>query len=182
MENFNFDKLDSLLGKLDTNKISADANDAYPELPEGYYLCEVEKAELKTTKSSGEPMVSLALKITEDGKKVAIDAKGFSYFEDVPHTEGRKIFINWVLSDEQKCYRFANDMVKFEAEAGVPILEKEAFLSSATLIDALEIIEGLNIYVQVSTSENKTTHEMKTWQNLISWNRAIKLGLLDETD
>lgn len=181
MENFDFDKLDSLLGKLDIDKIDAEGNDSFSELPDGYYLCEVSKADLKTTKSSGEPMVSLTMTVFEDGLATVIDDKGFSTFEIIPKTKGRKIFINFVLSDEQKCYRFANDMCKFEGdEPGKPILEKEAFLSSATLIDALEIIEGLNIYVNVSTKKNNTTGELKTWQSIISWKRAKAIGLIEE--
>ncbi len=181
MENFNFDKLDSLLGKLDVDKIDPEGNDSYSDLPDGYYLCEVEKAELKTTKSSGEPMVSLTMKVVEDGLGLVVDEKGYSTFELINKTKGRKIFINFVLSDEQKCYRFANDMVKFEGdEIGKPILDKEAFLSSATLLDALDIIEGLNIYVNVSTKKNNTTGELKTWQSIISWKRAKAIGLIEE--
>lgn len=181
MQNFDFDKLDSLLGKLDIEKIDPEGNDSFSELPDGYYLCEVEKAELKTTKSSGEPMVSLMMKVVEDGLAVVVDDKGYSDFAVIEKTTGRKIFINFVLSDEQKCYRFANDMVKFEGEEpGKPILEKEAFLSSATLLDALEIIEGLQIYVNVSTKKNNTTGEVKTWQSIISWKRAKGIGLIEE--
>lgn len=181
MENSIFDKLDNLLGKLDVDKIDPEGNDSFSELPDGYYLCEVEKAELKTTKSSGEPMVSLTMKVVEDGLGVVVDEKGYSTFEVINKTVGRKIFINFVLSDEQKLYRFANDMMKFEGEEpGVPIIDKEAFLLRDTLLDALEIVEGLNIYVNVATKKNNTTGELKTWQSIISWKRAKAIGLIEE--
>ena len=37
--------------------------------------------------------------------------------------------------------------------------EKELFLSSVTMSEALNLLEGSQIYIQVSVSENKTTKE-----------------------
>lgn len=64
-----FDKFDQ---QFDTEALKEDAKKAaengggdYPEVPWGEYMVKVEQAELKESKSSGKPMVSIWFKITE---------------------------------------------------------------------------------------------------------------------
>lgn len=170
--------LNSLLAEADLSDITADTSVGYTELPDGYYLCEVEKSELKESKTSHQPMASFQFKICEDGLDVEMDESGETSMIDIPKTSGRKIFVNYVLKNSTSIKRFAADMLKFEGEvAGEPLLPKEAFMSSETLMDALDILVGMRIYINVSTSEKKDGTK-STWNNLISWKRAGVLGLI----
>lgn len=171
MESNLFKTLNEILGKTNIEDVTSEST-SFSELKDGYYLCEVVSAELKES-SKHDPMVSFRFKVSEDG--VAIDDDG--NFLDLPKTTGRNIFINYVLKDENSVRRFVADMLKFEGDVeGEPLLGKEYFLSSDTIDDALDILVGMNIYVQVSTSE-KNDGTKSTWQNLISWKRAAALEL-----
>lgn len=167
--------LDSILAKTTLDDVSAESQ-GFSELPDGYYLCEVEKTEFKESKTSKLPMVSFTFKIVEDGT-------GFEYTENdakqitLKGTKNRKIFKHYVFKDESSVKRFASDMLKFEGEtAGEPLLPKEAFISSETMLDALDILVGMRIYVQSDTSE-KEDGTKSTWYNLISWKRVGELEL-----
>lgn len=167
--------LDSILAKTTLDDVSAESQ-GFNELPDGYYLCEVEKTEFKESKTSKLPMVSFTFKIVEDGT-------GFEYSENdakkftLKGTKNRKIFKHYVFKDEGSVKRFASDMLKFEGEtAGEPLLPKEAFMSSETMLDALDILEGMRIYIQSDTSE-KDDGTKSTWYNLISWKRVGELEL-----
>lgn len=171
-ENNIFHVLNNLLKNTDLSDVSAEGNN-FPEIPDGYYLCEVEKAQLKETKTSHEPMVSIQFKITENGVDFNEDL-----FVEIPKTKNRKVFINWVLKDESGVKRFVTDMLKFEGDVeGEPVLPKEYFTTAEILEDALDILIGMRIYVNSSTTKNKdgTT---SNWKNLISWKRAKFLDLL----
>lgn len=166
------EQLDALLGNVDLSDVSADSS-GFSELPDGYYLCEVDKAELKMSKTSGKPMAAFQFSIVEDGK--GIDESG--KFVNLKKTKGRKIFIHYVLKDESWVRRFATDMLKFEGEnPGEPLLPKEAFTTSSTIEDALDVLTGMRIYIQVSTTENDDGTK-STWNNLISWKRVAALEL-----
>lgn len=167
--------LDSILARTTLEDVSAESQ-GFSELPDGYYLCEVEKTEFKESKTSKLPMVSFTFKIVEDGT-------GFEYTENdakritLKGTKNRKIFKHYVFKDESSVKRFASDMLKFEGEtAGEPLLPKEAFISSETMLDALDILVGMRIYVQSDTSE-KEDGTKSTWYNLISWKRVGELEL-----
>lgn len=167
-----FDSLNGILNTVDLTDVSADEV-SFSELPDGYYLCEVEKATLKESKSSHLPMVSFQFKVSEDGLTTNDEGE----YVTLSKTKNRKIFMNYVLKDETSVKRFATDMLKFEGETeGEPILSKEYFTTSELLVDALEILEGMKIYVHSSTTENQdgTT---SNWKNLISWKRAKALEL-----
>ena len=117
-------------------------------------------------------------KVIENGIGVDVNEKGDAVFVDIPKSKNRCMFKYYVLRDEKSVKTYVSDMLKFEgAEPGVPLLEKELFLSSVTMSEALNLLEGSQIYIQVSVSENKTTKEKSSWQNLISWSRAAKLEL-----
>ena len=167
--------LDQLLSTTNLDDVSADQQ-GFNELPDGYYLCEVEEAKFTTSKSSGNPMVSFKFKITEDGIAVEYNNDKIT-LKDIKHTQNRKIFKHYVLKDDSSVRRFASDMLKFEGEvAGEPLLPKEAFTTSDTLIDALDVLTGMRLYVQSDTSE-KDDGTKSTWYNLISWKRAKDLEL-----
>ena len=167
-----FKTLDDILGQTDLSDVTAEST-PFSELPDGYYLTEVEKAELKESKSSHMPMVAFQLNVVEDG--LGIDENG--KFFDIKKTKGRKVFLYYVLKDDASVRRFATDMLKFEgSEQDKPILDKEYFMNSQTLVDALDILVGMRIYCQSSTTINKDD-TTSNWKNLISWKRARMLEL-----
>lgn len=169
-------QLDALLNNTDLTDVSAEST-GFQELPDGYYNCEVEKAELKISKSSGQPMAAFQFKVSEDGYNVEIDEKSTVHLTELKKTKNRKIFINYVLKNDTWVRRFVTDMLKFEGDtAGESLLPKEAFLSSETIEDALDILVGKRIYIQVSTTVNEDDSK-STWNNLISWKRAAALEL-----
>lgn len=170
MESNLFKTLDEILSKSNIQDITSEST-SFSELKDGYYLCEVASAKLKES-SKGDPMVSFQLKIVEDGLSVN-DAGDF---ETISSSKNRNIYINYVLKDETSVRRFAADMLKFEESEGESVLGKEYFINSEVLEDALDILVGMQIYVQVSTSE-KSDGTKSTWQNLISWKRAGVLEL-----
>lgn len=176
MENENlkslFASLDGILQNTDLSDVTADSND-FAELPDGYYLCEVEKAELKESKTSKQPMVAFQFKIVEDGTGVASDGT----FTTLKKTKNRKVFLYYVLKDERSVRRFATDMLKFEGEKeGEPLLGKEYFMNSEILEEALDVLTGSRIYIQSSTTENEDGSN-SVWKNMISWKRAKALEL-----
>ena len=174
MENMNemLNSLDNLLNNIDLSDVSADGT-GFQDLPEGYYLSEVENAELKESKSSHQPMVAFQFKVIEDG--VTVNDNG--EFEPVKKSKNRKVFIYYVLKDDTSIRRFVQDMLKFEGEKeNEPILTKEYFTNSELLNDALDILKGMRIYIQFSTNI-KDDDTVSTWKNLISWKRAKALEL-----
>ena len=167
-----FKKVDSVLTKVDLTKTTAD-NIGFEDLKQGYYICEVETAKLTESKKSHNPQVALTLKTIDDGFDIddednRIPLKG---------SKNRKIFKYYPLTDETTVKRFVSDMLKFENEDGSPILPPAAFTTAETLSDALDVIEGMRIYVQLSVSgegENKST-----WTSLLSWKRVADLELME---
>lgn len=168
--------LDQILAKTTLDDVSADSQ-GYNDLPDGYYLCEVDKADFKESKTSHLPMVSFNFKIVENGT-------GFKYVDndvivyEIKNTKNRMIFKHYVFKDESSVKRFASDMLKFEGETpGEPLLPKEAFTTSETLLDALDVLEGMRLFIQADTNE-KDDGTKSTWYNLISWKRAAELELI----
>jgi hypothetical protein len=168
--------INDLLSKTDIKDITSESN-SFQELPEGYYLCSVDNAELKESKASGNPMVAFTFTIVENGHQYVADKDGNVEMKDVKGSKNRKIFMYYVLKDTSSVRRFVSDMLKFEGEEkGKPLLDKEYFMNSELLTDALKILEGIQIYVQItkSTNDDGTT---RSWQNIISWKRAAALDL-----
>lgn len=170
--------LDSLLGKVNLDDVTSSSNENR-DLPEGYYLCEVEDAVLGETKdgpNKGMPLVTFTMKVTEDGLGLKVDDSGNAKLVDLKNTANKKMWIHYSLKDEDFIKRFVSDMLKFEGDVeDEPLLEKECFLNSELLLDALEILKGMRIYIHLSTS--KKNGETQTWKNLISWKRARALEL-----
>ena len=163
--------LDELLGGTNLEDVTSESG-SFSELPEGYYLSEVETAEIKISKTSKQPMVAFQFKIVEDGNKVTESGD----LEKIKNSKNKKIFMYYSLKDEGAVKRFVSDMLKFEGEEeNTPILEKEYFTNSALLADALDILIGMRIYIQLSANENGEPGSM--WKNLVSWKRAKALEL-----
>lgn len=168
-----FKKVDSVLNKVDLSKTTAE-NIGFEDLKPGYYFCEVESAKLAESKKSHNPQIALTLKTIDDG---------FAIDEDDNRTvlkgsKNRKLFKYYPLTDETTVKRFVSDMLKFENEDGESILPQEAFTTAETLSDALEVIEGMRIYVQLTVSgegDNKSN-----WVSLLSWKRVADLELIEE--
>ena len=176
MNNF-LSQIDNLLGSVKLDDVSAESNENRQELPDGYYLCEVEKAELTESKSTHMPMAAFTFKIAENGIAADMNEAGDITMKELEKTAGKKVWMYYVLKDEKSIRRFVSDMLKFEGEQrGEPLLGKEYFTNSEILAEALEVLVGARVYIQISTSENKDGSTNK-WQNLISWTRVERLGL-----
>ena len=166
-----FAQLDGLLADTDISEVTSESS-GFESVPDGYYLSEVKKAELTESKTSHNPMVSFQFTICEDG--TSIDDDGDTKINK--GTKNRTLFVHFPLKDERSVKRFVTDMLKFEGETpGEPLLGKEYFTNSELLIDALDVLIGMRIYVQVSTTEKDG--QKSTWNNLISWKRAAALEL-----
>lgn len=164
-----YSSVNKILETIDTNQVTAESSDAYSQLPDGYYLSEVAKVEMTTSKSSGQPMIAWQFKTVEDG--VTIDENLNKSL--IKNTAKKTIFMYHVLKDQSSVERFISDALKFEGEeAGKPFLEKEYFTTAETLHDALDLLIGLRIWLHVDTDNNNTT-----WTRFVSWKRAEKLEL-----
>lgn len=168
--------INELLKQTNIDNVTSESNN-FSELPEGYYLCTVDSAEIKESKASGNPMVAFTFTVAENGHNYVADKDGNAEMQEVKGSKNRKIFMYYVLKDTQSVRRFVSDMLKFEGEeAGKPLLDKEYFMNFEILEDALKILEGMRIYVQITKSENQDG-TARNWQNLISWKRAAVLDL-----
>lgn len=168
-----FAKVNEVLNSVDLNKVTAEST-GFEELQPGHYLCTVDSAVLTESKSSKNPQVKFTLTVAEDGIGT-VKKDDEVLIETLKGTKGRKIFKYYPLKDATTAKRFVSDMLKFESEPGVPILPQEAFTTAETLNDALDVLTGMQIYVELTVSgegENKST-----WTNLISWKRAADLEL-----
>lgn len=170
-----FSTLDSILKKTDLTDVTSESA-GFSELPEGYYLCEVTKSEMKSTKESKQPMAAFQLKVVDDGLKFVEENDEINEVT-LKGTKGRTLFLNYVLKDESSVRRFVADMLKFEGETpGESLLPKEAFTTSETVEDAIACLVGMRIYTQISKTE-RDDGTTATWTNLVSWKRATKLEL-----
>lgn len=176
--------LDNLLKATDLNDVTSESS-GFDDLPAGYYLSEVNSAELTISKNSGNPQVKVVFKVVEDGvtqdevTQDEYDDKGYAIRKNLPKTTGRLIFKYYPLKDEKTVRTMVSDMTKFEGEVkGEPLLPKEYFKETSLLNEALACLTGSRIYVHITTSTNK---EGKTnnWVNLISWKRAAQLDLAE---
>lgn len=176
--------LDELLNKADLSSTTSEG--LTRELPDGYYLCEVEKAELTASKN-GNPMVAMRFSVVEDGIKTIINDNGDEELLPAKNTKGQKIFINYVLNSEIGLNFFVSDMLKFEDPEvpGKPLLAdtvaeaKLFFKTTELLMSALEVISmGNRIYIMVQSKPRRDNpSELEKKYNLISWKRVSQLEL-----
>ena len=170
----NFIDLNELLQNVDWNTVTDSVG--FDDLPEGYYLCEVETAELKMNKAMTNQQVSFKFKVVETGIKDELDARGHSVLVEIPGTKNRKIFKHYPFKDINSVKRFVTDMLKFEGDdPGVPLLEKEYFMTAEIIPDALDILIGRRIYIQATYKEYNG--QKNCWYDIISWTRAKEMGL-----
>jgi len=173
--------LDKLLGNLDLSNTTEEG--VKTKLPDGYYLCQVNKAELTESKSAGNPMVAIEYLTIEDGKKLIVDDAGYSQLIDAKGTANKRIFVNYVLSNEMNAGFFVSDMLKFQdPETNEPIFKDEEyyFKSAQGIIKVCDMLtEGGIIYIMVQTIEKKDgSGEKEQKFKPISWKRARKLELI----
>lgn len=168
--------INDLLKQTNIDDVTSESN-SFSELPEGYYLCKVDKAELTESKSSKAPMVAFTFSVVENGHTYVADEEGNVQQKEVKNSKNRKIFMYYSLQDTSQVRRFVSDMLKFEGdEPGVPLIDKEYFMNADLLSEALAILVDMNIYIQITVSE-KEDGTTNTWKNLISWKRAANLEL-----
>ena len=171
--------LDQLLASADLSNTSEEG--VKSELPDGYYLAEVKKAELKTSKS-GNAMVAIEYSTVEDGKKSIVDEQGYAQLEDAPKTANQKIYVNYVLSNELQVEFFVADMLKFQdPETNDSIFTKDDFKSSEGIESVCDMLaSGAIIYIAVQTVEKKNGDPGETEKKFkpISWKRAKQLELI----
>lgn len=167
-----FSSINEILSKSNIDNVSSESV-GFQELPDGYYLCEVIDAALTESKTSGLPMTMLAFKVVEDGFAPSIDG-GWTVLNKTKNRQLRKY---WTFKDENSVQRFVSDMLKFEGETeGESLLSKEYFTSAELVEEAIQLLVGLRIFIQLDTTE-KDDGSKSQWSNLVSWKRAAKLEL-----
>ena len=152
------------------------------KLPDGYYLCQVEKAAL-TESRSGNPMVAIEYATIEDGKKLIVDDSGYSQLVEAKNTANKKIYVNYVLSNEMNVGFFVSDMLKFQdPETNESIFkdENKYFKSTEGIIAVCDTLEQAGIvFIMAQTVESKNKPGEKEQKfKPISWKRARKLELI----
>ena len=166
--------LDQRLASVDSSKVTAN-NTGFKNLPDGYYNCELVEATLTTSKSN-KVMIKGKFKVFEAGLKEVFDeTTGSSELVISKGSKNRLIWINWLFDTDANTEKFISDMKKFEDEDGNQILPEEAFKMSSMLLDSLDAIKGLHVYIMLQTVEKNG--EENQYSNLISWSRAKQLDL-----
>lgn len=170
-----FIKLGDLLTQVNWDTVTDEQS--FDDLPEGFYLCEVETAVLKMNKAETNQQVSITFKVVEPGLAETVDERGNSVLQELKGTVNRKIFKHYPFKDTNGIKRFIVDMMKFEQpdNPGTPLLGVEYFMTEETFPDALECLQTSRIYVQASYKESQG--KKNCWYDIISWDRAAKLGL-----
>lgn len=178
-----FASVNEVLKKADLNGVSAEGT-GNRELPDGYYLAELQSAELQLSKNSGRPQAKLTFKTVENGIKQEVTEEGNVNIVNVPKTSNMFVYMYYPLKTDdsgESLRKFVSDMMKFESKPGEPVLPKEAYTRADVLNDALELLSSmkLRMYIQVSTTTRTVdgVEQKSTWKNLISWKRARGLEL-----
>lgn len=168
-------KINAIASQTDLTTIKGE-DATYSQLPEGYYLCEVTDWELREVGTQQEPMYMIKMKITDDG--ITIDDKGSNV--EIKSTKGKTLNLLYMITTTDNFKRFVNDMLKFEQEEGVSLLDKEYFNYDETINDALDITKGRRLWVQVYSYTSKVDGSIKYGNRAISFARAKQLDLEDD--
>lgn len=172
-----FINLSDLLSQVNWDTIGEE--NTFEDLPEGYYLCEVKKAELKENKAQTNMQASFQFSIVEDGFAESLDSKGNSVLHYIPGTKGKRIFKHYAFKTPDNVKRFANDMLKFEKpeNPGESLLTVEFFMTQEVIPDALELLESMNMRIFIQARYTEKDGKKNCWYDLISWKRAKEMGL-----
>ena len=161
--------LDELLKSIKIEEIKSD-NEGYENLPDGYYLCEVEKVEFKESKSSGNEMIAWQFRVVENGISFDEELKK----EYIQNTINRKIFTYHVLKDENSIKKAISDLLKFEESEDVPLLSRDYFINKEAMNLCFQLLIGRNIYIKLETDKDNSQ-----WKRFVSWKGAKKLELVE---
>lgn len=170
------EKLRSVLS--DTNLNNIDPNSDFDGLVDGYYLSELQEANVKFSQSSGKLQVVLKFKTIEEGKSLKVDEDGNTSLINCG-CKNRLVWKYFSVETPENVRKFAKEMLKFEDDNMEPILSTEYFTTPELLYDALDVLVGMRIYIQISTTTNDK-NETSSWTNIISWKRAASLELITE--
>lgn len=167
--------LDKLLKSVDLSGTTEEGVNS--KLPDGYYLCQVEKAELGESKS-GNPMVTIEYLTIEDGKKTVVDDTGYSQLLDAKNTANKRIYVNYVLSNETNVSFFVSDMLKFQdPDTNESLFSADDFKTTEGIISVCDMLTaGGIIYMMLQSVEKDGQLDQK--KKPISWKRARKLELI----
>lgn len=166
--------LDELLAKVNLSKVTA-SGAGFEDLPDAYYLSEVQSAELKLN-SNNDPMVSFKTKVVEDGWHYDAETDSYSRVEK---SANRMIFKNWILKSEMDVKRFVSDMLKFEDSEGNSILGEDAmayFTNTEFLVQAINIIAEAKLRIYIQISSYTKDDEKRTSQNFVKWSAVNKIA------
>lgn len=185
-----FDSLDSLISQSDISDVTSESTEKRGRMKDGIYLCELKSATLGQSKSSGNPMVTLEFSTIDDGITTTYDSFGNASKQIIKGSKGKRImkFCTFNPDRPSDFSRFVSDMLKFEDAPKHSALSKEMFVSAEKISQCLEIVIGMNVYVQLSSTRNKgvssdeplTEDNSTQWTTLISFERAVKLGIAQE--
>ena len=167
------EKINAIASQADLTQIKGEDN-VYSQLPEGYYLCEATDWELREVGTNKEPMYMIKMKIVDDG--ITID-ESTSNTIALKNTKNKTLNLLYMITTTANFERFVNDMLKFEQDEGVPLLEKEYFNYDETINDALDLTKGKRLWVQVYSYLSKNDNTTKYGNRPISFARAEKLGI-----
>lgn len=170
-----FNDLDDVLKETDFSQVSATNNGGFENLPDGYYLCQVEETDLKRSKTSNKPMVAIRFSVVDDGYTF----DDTDTLKQLSQGRNRLIFKNYPISDSQSAKRFVSDMMKFEDpnNEGQPLLPAEAWKDTDTLRQSIEALRMLESRIWVHLETRDYNGKANQWTNLVSFDRAMQLGL-----
>lgn len=160
--------LDQLLQSINLKDIKSEQS--FEDLPDGYYLCEVEKVEFTVSKSSGNDMLKWQFKVVENGVDINVETDKKI---ELKNTKNRKIFMYHTLKDTNTIERMLSDLLKFEDSNGEPLLSPEYFISQEAIVVALQLLLGKNIYISLRKDDNDNQ-----WKRIITWKAAKTLELI----
>ena len=157
--------LNEILKNIDLENLSSD--NSFENLPDGYYLVEVEKVQLGESKTNNK-MITWTTKVVENG----ISFNEYFEKQTIPNTRGRKVWLYSLLNNEQNVKRAFSDLLKFKDQENNSILDTKYFKSEESLEMSLGLLEGRRIYIHLSTSGDKNQ-----WKRFVNWEAVEKIGL-----
>ena len=177
------DNLRKILSETNLSNVTSESNEGFAKIPDGSYLCEVQKAELGESKATGNAQVGFRLQIIGNGVSTGeTDKLGNPTSTIISGFEGKTVGKYYPLTDSSKVQHFVSDRLKFEDENGTPVLQAQYFTSPETIEDAINCLVGRYIWVNLSTSTFKGRdgeEHTSQWTRLLSWKRVKDLGLED---